>query len=90
MNLVAWVVLGLLAGAIANAMYPGHQGGGILSIMLLGIIGAFIGSSLGVFLSTGTLALAVRDLNLPGDAVAIIGTPIAIFLGYAFTSRTVL
>ncbi|MEH2073846.1 MAG: GlsB/YeaQ/YmgE family stress response membrane protein, partial [Nostoc sp.] len=26
MNLLAWIVLGLIAGAIAKAIYPGHQG----------------------------------------------------------------
>ncbi|OYD98421.1 GlsB/YeaQ/YmgE family stress response membrane protein, partial [Nostoc sp. 'Peltigera membranacea cyanobiont' 232] len=30
MNILAWIVLGLIAGAIAKAIYPGHQGGGIL------------------------------------------------------------
>ena len=45
MNLVAWLVLGLLACAIAKAIYPGHQGGGILSTIVLGIVGAFIGGS---------------------------------------------
>ena len=42
MNILAWVILGLLTGAIAKAIYPGYQGGGILSTMLLGIVGAFI------------------------------------------------
>jgi uncharacterized membrane protein YeaQ/YmgE (transglycosylase-associated protein family) len=46
MNIIAWIVLGLLAGAIAKLIYPGRQGGGILTTMLLGIIGAFIGGSL--------------------------------------------
>ncbi|MDP8962666.1 MAG: GlsB/YeaQ/YmgE family stress response membrane protein, partial [Cyanobacteriota bacterium] len=26
MGLIAWIVLGLIAGAIAKAIYPGHQG----------------------------------------------------------------
>jgi uncharacterized membrane protein YeaQ/YmgE (transglycosylase-associated protein family) len=89
MNIVAWVVLGLIAGAIAKAIYPGHQGGSILSTIVLGIVGAFIGGSLGVFLSTGSLALAAPTLSFPGVAVAVIGALIAIFLWYAFASRTV-
>ena len=28
MNLIAWTILGLLAGAIAKAIYPSAQGGG--------------------------------------------------------------
>ena len=34
-------ILGLLAGAI----YPGAQGGGILSTIILGIVGAFVGGN---------------------------------------------
>lgn len=74
MSIIAWVVLGLLAGAMlslpeaclrhaarsllprsgtptagytyAKAISPSYQGGEILSTMILGIIGAFIGGSL--------------------------------------------
>lgn len=31
MNIIAWVILGLLAGAIAKAIYPGRQGGGMIA-----------------------------------------------------------
>ena len=80
MNIIAWVVLGLLAGAIAKAIYPGYQGGGFLATMVLGIIGAFVGGSLGVFFSTGTLALAAPSFSIPGIFVAVIGALVAIFL----------
>lgn len=89
MNIVAWVVLGLLAGAIAKAIYPGYQGGGILSTILLGIVGAFIGGSLAMFLTTGKLALAASSVSFPGVALAVIGAMIAIFLWYRFASRAV-
>ncbi|MEO1378289.1 MAG: GlsB/YeaQ/YmgE family stress response membrane protein, partial [Cyanobacteria bacterium J06635_10] len=52
MNIIAWALLGLIAGAIAKAIYPGHQGGGIIATMLLGIVGAFVGGSLFTFLNT--------------------------------------
>ena len=42
MNILDWIVLGLLAGAIAKAIYPGYQSGGILGTLILGIIGAII------------------------------------------------
>ena len=80
MNIIAWILLGLIAGAIAKAIYPGHQGGGILGTILLGIIGAFIGGSLGVFFSTGTLALAAPTLSITGIIVAVLGAIIAVFL----------
>ena len=82
MTIIAWVILGLLAGAIAKAVYPGYQGGGILSTMILGIVGAFIGGSIFTLLRTGTLQLtaAGAGLSLTGILVAVIGAIIAIYL----------
>jgi uncharacterized membrane protein YeaQ/YmgE (transglycosylase-associated protein family) len=80
MNIIAWIVLGLIAGAIAKAIYPGHQGGGILATMILGIVGAFIGGSLVSLLQTGTLALTSSTLSIPGIVIAVIGAIVAIFL----------
>ncbi len=80
MNIIAWLVLGLIAGAIAKAIYPGHQGGGILGTLLLGIIGAFVGGSLGVFFTTGTLALTAPTLSITGIIVAVLGAIVAVFL----------
>ncbi|WP_315785697.1 GlsB/YeaQ/YmgE family stress response membrane protein [Fischerella sp. JS2] len=87
MNLLAWIVLGLLAGAIAKAIYPGYQSGGILATMLLGIVGAVIGGTLVNLLQTGTFAITTASFSLPGLFVAVIGAIIAIFLYYQFTRR---
>ena len=73
MNILAWVVLGLIAGAIAKAIYPGNQSGGILGTMILGIIGAFVGGSLYSLLSTGTLAITSAGLSVGGIVVAVLG-----------------
>ena len=88
MNILAWIVLGLIAGAIAKAIYPGNQGGGILGTMLLGIIGAFVGGSLFSFLTTGTLALTSAGLSLGGILVAVLGAIVALFIYYAVTRRS--
>ncbi len=85
MNLLAWIVLGIIAGAIAKAIYPGRQGGGILATMILGIIGSFLGGSLFTFFNTGTLALTSTTFSIPGLFVAVIGALIAIFLWGLFT-----
>jgi uncharacterized membrane protein YeaQ/YmgE (transglycosylase-associated protein family) len=90
MNIIAWIILGLLAGAIAKAIYPGTQGGGILSTIILGIVGAFIGGSLYSLFSTGSLQFAATTLSLPGLLIAVIGAIIAIYLwGLLSRSRTV-
>ncbi|WP_026733238.1 GlsB/YeaQ/YmgE family stress response membrane protein [Fischerella sp. PCC 9605] len=88
MNILAWIVLGLIAGAIAKAIYPDHQGGGILGTIILGIIGAFVGGSLGVFFQTGTFTLAAPTLSIPGILVAILGAIVAIFLWNLLTRRS--
>ena len=82
MNLIAWTVLGLLAGAIAKAVYPGSQGGGILGTIILGIVGSFIGGSLFTLFSTGTLQLATAGvgLSIPGLFVAVLGAIVTIYL----------
>ncbi|HEY9739602.1 MAG TPA: GlsB/YeaQ/YmgE family stress response membrane protein [Coleofasciculaceae cyanobacterium] len=87
MNILAWLVLGLIAGAIAKAIYPGHQGGGILSTILLGIVGAFVGGSLAILLTTGNLSLAATTLSVPGIVLAVLGALVAIFIWHLFNRR---
>ncbi|MCN9241370.1 GlsB/YeaQ/YmgE family stress response membrane protein [Streptomyces sp. RY43-2] len=43
MGVVSWIVLGLLAGAIAKFLLPGKDPGGLIGTTLIGIAGAFIG-----------------------------------------------
>lgn len=88
MGIIAWVVLGLLAGAIAKAIYPGSQGGGILSTMALGVVGAFLGGTLHSFLTSGSLQLASTGLSLPGVFVAVLGAMLAIFIWQSFNRRS--
>ncbi|NCQ84899.1 MAG: GlsB/YeaQ/YmgE family stress response membrane protein [Microcystis aeruginosa L111-01] len=88
MHVISWIILGFIAGAIAKAIYPGRQGGGILATTLLGIIGAFVGGTLLNLIQTGSFALAGSTLSIPGIFVAIIGAIVFIFLwGLVTTSR---
>ncbi len=47
MGFLGWIVLGLVAGAIAKAIMPGTQGGGWLVTIVLGIVGALLGGFIG-------------------------------------------
>ena len=47
MGFLGFLLLGLIAGAIAKAILPGEQGGGWLATMILGIVGALVGGWLG-------------------------------------------
>lgn len=87
MNILAWIVLGLIAGAIAKAIYPGRQGGGILGTLILGVIGAFVGGTLYSFLTTGSFALASAGLSIGGIVVAVLGALVALFIYYAVSRR---
>jgi uncharacterized membrane protein YeaQ/YmgE (transglycosylase-associated protein family) len=89
MGILAWIVLGLLAGAIAKAVYPGYQDSSILGTMLLGIVGAFVGGTLYTLLTTGSLSLSAVGFSLGGLLIAIVGAVIALWLYYAFISRRV-
>ncbi|WP_035992024.1 GlsB/YeaQ/YmgE family stress response membrane protein [Leptolyngbya sp. KIOST-1] len=88
MNILAWIVLGLVAGAIAKAIYPGRQSGGILGTLILGVIGAFVGGSLYTLLTTGTFALTATGLSIGGVFLAVLGAIIALFIYYAATRKT--
>ncbi|HEY9736409.1 MAG TPA: GlsB/YeaQ/YmgE family stress response membrane protein [Trichocoleus sp.] len=88
MNILAWVILGFLAGAIAKLIYPGSQGGGFLSDIVLGIIGAVIGGSLMSLFTTGALQLTAASLSIPGLIVAVVGAMIAIFIWESFNRRS--
>ena len=74
---LGWIVLGLVAGALAKLIMPGHDPGGILVTMLLGIVGAVVGGFLGSrFFGRGLETF----WNLQTWIVAIIGSLILLGL----------
>ncbi|WP_101831233.1 GlsB/YeaQ/YmgE family stress response membrane protein [Frankia canadensis] len=49
-TLIAWVILGLIAGAVARLLVPGRDPMSIPATILLGVIGSFVGGFLGYVL----------------------------------------
>lgn len=88
MGIIAWVILGLIAGAIAKAIYPGHQGGGIIATIVLGILGALVGGWLGSALFGTGGAAAYGALSLSSIIFAILGAIILLFIWGLVTRRT--
>ncbi|MFF4547401.1 GlsB/YeaQ/YmgE family stress response membrane protein [Streptomyces sp. NPDC001435] len=43
MGIISWIILGLLAGAIAKTLLPGRSPGGLIGTTLIGVAGAFVG-----------------------------------------------
>ncbi len=85
-EIIAWVVLGLIAGAIAKAIYPGHQGGGFLATTGLGIVGAVVGGYLAQALRIGG-ATAVGGFNFWSIALAVVGALVVLFIWGLLTQR---
>jgi uncharacterized membrane protein YeaQ/YmgE (transglycosylase-associated protein family) len=76
MGIFAWIVLGLVAGALAKLIMPGEQGGGWILTMVLGIVGAFVGGYLGSVLGLGG---ATTGVNLGSIVTATIGALVVLF-----------
>ena len=89
MGILAWLALGLIAGALAKLIYPGHQGGGIFATIGLGILGALVGGYVGQALlgSSGAAAASAGALTLPGIIFAVLGAMLLIFIWGLLTRR---
>ena len=42
MGIIAWIIFGLIAGAIAKLIMPGNDGGGFILTCVLGVVGAVV------------------------------------------------
>ncbi|MHB8813350.1 MAG: GlsB/YeaQ/YmgE family stress response membrane protein [Steroidobacteraceae bacterium] len=82
MSIIAWIVLGLIAGFIASKIVN-KRGEGLLRDILLGIIGALIGGWL--FHAFG--AAGVTGLNLYSLLVAVVGAVVLLVIYHAIVGR---
>jgi uncharacterized membrane protein YeaQ/YmgE (transglycosylase-associated protein family) len=83
MTILAWIVLGLVAGAIAKALMPGRDPGGIIVTMLIGIVGAFLGGYLGNMITGAGL----NGFSLWSIILAVVGAMLLLWI-YRLTTRT--
>ena len=77
MGILAWIVFGLIAGAVAKLLMPGNDPGGFVVTMLIGIAGAVIGGFIGAALGFG----GVEGFDFRSFLIAILG---AILLLWAY------
>ena len=77
MGIISWIVLGLIAGALAKLLMPGKDGGGWIITMALGIAGAFVGGYLGSLLGVGGSADGV---NIGSIITATVGAFVLLFV----------
>ena len=77
MGILGWIVLGLIAGAIAKLIMPGDDPGGIIVTMMIGLVGAVIGG----FLGSAIFGTGLQNFwSLQTWIVAIIGALILLVI----------
>jgi uncharacterized membrane protein YeaQ/YmgE (transglycosylase-associated protein family) len=75
MGIFAWIIFGLIAGAVAKFIMPGKQGGGIILTTILGVVGAVVGGFVGsrVFGITDITGFDLRSMALAvGGALLVL------------------
>ena len=83
MSIIAWIVLGLIAGWLAGQIMRG-SGYGIIGDIVLGVLGAIVGGWLtGVLLHQDM----VNGFNIESVIVAVVGAVILIAISRLFTGR---
>lgn len=69
MNIITWIIFGLIAGVIAKLLMPGKDPGGFIVTGLLGIAGAFVGGWIGSLIGAG----GVTGFNVASMVTAVLG-----------------
>jgi uncharacterized membrane protein YeaQ/YmgE (transglycosylase-associated protein family) len=85
MGILAWIILGLIAGAIAKAIMPGRDPGGFIVTALIGIVGAVIGGFLGnmIFGIGGVSGVDIRSI-----LISVVGALLLLWIYRMATRRT--
>lgn len=82
MSILAWLLLGLIAGFIASKIVN-KSGQGLFLDIIIGIVGALIGGSL----FNGLGGVGITGFNLWSLFVAVVGAVIALLIYHAITRR---
>jgi len=76
MGVLSWIIMGLIVGILAKVIMQGAGPGGIITTILLGIAGAFLGGFIGTYLGFGS----ITGFNLQSFGLAIAGAVILLIL----------
>jgi uncharacterized membrane protein YeaQ/YmgE (transglycosylase-associated protein family) len=85
MSIIAWLVVGAIAGYLAGFIVKGDERYGVIGHIVLGIVGALVGGFL-VGLLTGEDY--TTGINITTIVVAVIGAVIAVVAFNAITGRS--
>ena len=86
MGIIAWIVLGLAAGLLANMLIPGRRSQGLIITCVIGIAGALLGG----WLATKLFHVVTLHgfFNLSTWLTAIAGAAVLLLAYHLLTSRT--
>lgn len=82
MGILIWLLIGLIAGALARFLVPGKDPMGVLGTMVLGLIGSLVGGFLGNLISDGEF-----DVTTAGLFGSVIGAVVALLIYRALKDR---
>ncbi len=74
MAVIAWLIVGLIAGAVARLVVPGRDPLGLLGTLVLGLVGSLIGGFIAVALTDRTMS----EFTAAGLLGSIVGAIIAL------------
>ena len=81
--MIGFIVAGLVIGALARLIKPGKQNLGLLTTLLLGLVGSVIGGMVASLLGTGN----IFELNVLGFIVAVIAAILLIGVAESLAGR---
>jgi uncharacterized membrane protein YeaQ/YmgE (transglycosylase-associated protein family) len=85
MGILSWIIVGLIAGALAKWIMPGKDPGGLIVTMLIGIVGAVIGGFLVGLVVPGD---PISGINLTTILVATLGAVVLLAIYRWFAGRS--
>jgi uncharacterized membrane protein YeaQ/YmgE (transglycosylase-associated protein family) len=84
MSIIAWIVLGLLAGIVAKSLLGGRAKHGVIVTIVIGIVGALLGG----WAASNVFGVEVTGgfFDLSTWIIAIVGSVVLLLIYYAITS----
>lgn len=85
MGILAWIVFGLIAGALAKFLMPGQDPGGCVITIIIGVVGALLGGFLATQLGYG----GISGFDFRSFVIAVIGSILLLIIWRLIRGRRV-